>query len=534
MAISVERRKEIMAAIGYEYSEEGIKKLQSDYMARKSDVDGKWGPNTENCALTVYYVKKHTKNFKPKEFMCECGGRYCCGYPDYMKPEELVHIQTIRDHYGRPITITSGLRCKGWNKHLNGSVENSGHLKGFALDFYQRGVTDTVDNRKKSIEYMESLPNHKFSYGKAMKGSDGVYRRADYMGNAMHTETKAGSISTQPVAQKVEAAPAKASKLTVDGVAGVATIKAAQRKFGTVVDGYITGQNKNLKRYYPGVIAVRCGSGGSSLVVAIQKWVGVAADGVWGKATSKGLQKKLKALGYYYGEIDGIAGEGTIKAWQHYLNGDEAKKPYEGQVIDVSEFQDSINWEKVKATGIVGAIIRCGYRGCEKGTLNEDAHFMEHIKGAHAAGLKIGVYMFTEGINASEGKEEAAYALNLIKKAGVPLSYPIAVDTEPAYYKKNGKRYAGRANGLSQSKRTEVIKAFCEEIIRQGYKPMIYASLSWLNNKLNISKLPYDVWVAQYNSTCDYKGSHILWQYTSTGTVDGIKGDVDMNRCYIK
>ena len=201
-------------------------------------------------------------------------------------------------------------------------------------------------------------------------------------------------------------------------------------------------------------------------------------------------------------------------------------------MIDVSEFQSEINWNKVKSDGIEGVIIRCGYRGAEKGGLQEDPMFLNHIKGAYKAGLKVGVYMFTEGINAAEGKEEAVYALNLVKKVGIPLSFPIGVDTEDVFYEKNGKRYAGRANGLSRAKRTEVIKAFCEEIKSQGYEPMIYGSTSWLNNKLDMSKLPYDVWVAQYSSKCEYKGKYLLWQYTSKGSVDGVKGNVDMNYYY--
>lgn len=202
---------------------------------------------------------------------------------------------------------------------------------------------------------------------------------------------------------------------------------------------------------------------------------------------------------------------------------------YKGDVVDVSYVQSKeIDWKKVKADGITGAIIRCGFRGYESAKLQEDAMFMKHIKGAHAAGLKVGVYFFTEAINAKEGKEEAAYAISLIKKAGVPLAYPIAVDTEAI----NAKNV--RANNISKAKRTEAIKAFCEEIKRQGFEPMIYASTSWLNSKLDMSKLPYKVWCAQYYKKCEYKGAYILWQYTSTGSVNGISGAVDVSHCYIK
>lgn len=542
--ISEEKRKEILEYLGYEYSETGIRKLQADYMLRKKDSDGIWGRDTENTALTVYYVKKHTKNFSAKEFRCDCGGRHCCGYPDYMKPEELVHIQTIRDHYGRPITVTSGLRCKGRNNELRGSAENSGHMTGYAIDFYQAGVTDTLANRKKSIEYMRSLPNHKFSYGQAMKGTDGVYRSASYMGNAMHTECKPGSVDPTPT-KKEEKKDTTPSKLTVDGLAGVATIKAAQKRFGTVIDGYITGQRDDLKKYYPAIIAVKSGKGGSALVRAIQQWTRTTVDGIWGKGTTIALQKKLKELGYYTGELDGIAGKETVTAWQHWLNGDEPKKtePKKEEpktsdtVIDVSDFQDTINWDKVKAAGIMGVVVKCGYRGAETPRLVQDKRFLEHIKGAYKAGLKVGVYFFTEAINAAEGKEEAEYTLKLIKELGLPLSFPVGVDSENVTWKNpDGTKGYGRANdkNLSASKRTEAIKAFCETIESAGYKSMIYASTSWLNNQLKMSELPYYVWCAQYYSKCEYKGDYVMWQYTSDGSVPGVEGDVDMNHCYLK
>ena len=272
-------------------------------------VDGIYGPQTDNALRTAWNVHLYCKDFKTKEFMCECGGKYCGGYPDYMKPSELMHIQTIRDHYGRPITITSGLRCKGWNKHLNGSVENSGHLTGLALDFYQAGVTDTVANRKASMKYIRALPNHKFSYGAYMNGTDGIYRKASYMGNAMHTECSNTTPSTPD------------GKLNVDGVAGGCTIVRIQTVFGmSVKDGVISGQNKSLGKFYPSVIAVQYGKGGSATVKRLQKWAGATQDGIWGQGTSKALQHKLNSEGYNAGTEDGIFGTGSVIAFQKWLN----------------------------------------------------------------------------------------------------------------------------------------------------------------------------------------------------------------------
>ena len=333
--------------------------------------------------------------------------------------------------------------------------------------------------------------------------------------------------------------PAPIPKLVVDGVGGPSTVCAMQRFFGTPEDGVISGQAKSGKNSYPALTSVSYGKGGSTCIAKLQKWCGAEADGVLGPKTVKAWQKKLGV------EADGIFGKGSMKAWQKYLNSQlfkEEKKTETKQetkkeetkakktddlVIDVSYVQTSIDWAKVKAAGVKGAIVRCGYRGYEKGTLKEDVMYLNHIQGAAKAGLKVGIYFFTEAINAKEGKEEAAYAIKLLKKAGVAISYPVAIDTE--HINASGVR----ANNLSKAKRTEVIKAFCEEIKRQGYEPMIYASTSWLNNKLDMSKLPYKVWCAQYYKECQYKGNVVMWQYTSEGKVDGIKGVVDLNHCYI-
>ena len=327
-------------------------------------------------------------------------------------------------------------------------------------------------------------------------------------------------------------------KLTVDGIGGTNTIRAMQKYFGTPQDGVLSGQNKSLNKYYPSITAVEYGNGGSACVKKLQKWVGTTQDGVLGEKTIKAWQKKIGV------SADGVFGANSMKAWQKYLNeklyGDnsqtaEPPKPViDYRIIDISNFQDTIDFAKVKADGIKGVIVKCGYRGAESGGLYEDSRFIEHIQNAYKVGLAVGIYMFTEGITAEEGKEEADYAIKMWKKAGVPISYPIAVDTENVfYYDDNGKRQPGRANSLTKAKRTEVINAFCEEIKSKGYEPMIYASTSWLNSKLNMSKLPYKVWVAQYASICEYSGDYIIWQYTSEAKVDGIKGNVDMNHCYV-
>lgn len=533
MALLTEaQRKAYFKELGLgEYNEKNILKMQKKYMLRKTDYDGVYGSDCDNLLKHLKAVKDNCKNFAPEEFRCGCNGRYCCGYPTWMKPIELKNIQSIRSHFGKPMTVTCGVRCTRYNQEVRGTTRSE-HLFGLACDYYIQGVTDTLENRKQSIKWISKLPNHHYTYGNGIyaetnngKTKTG-YKSAPGMGNALHTDCKEGTTPTPTT-----------GKLAVDGIGGPATIKAMQKFFSSAQDGVISGQNLSLQmKYYPSLISVKGGSGGSPCIKNLQRWVGVTQDGVLGQATIKAWQKRIGAT------VDGVFGVVSMKIWQTYLNNhdkpDYPPSPTPAKsikLIDVSNFQSDINWTKVKAAGIKGVIVKCGFRGAGSGKLNEDSMFLKHIKGAYAAGLAVGIYMFTEAINEKEGREEADYAIKQWEKAGVPISFPIAVDTENVFYEEDGKKKAGRANDtkLSKANRTAAIKAFCEQIKAKGYKPMIYASLTWLNNQLDMSKLPYDVWVAQYNSTCDYKGKYIIWQYTSGGKVDGVKGNVDLNKCYI-
>lgn len=188
MALLTEaQRKKRFEYLGLgEYNEANIRKFQKKYL-RKQDVDGEWGIDSDNALRHVYNVKRYTKSFAPEEFKCDCGGRYCTGYPTYMKKAELINLQKIRNHYGVPMKVTQGVRCTGRNRELRGSVVNSGHLKGYACDFYMGGVTDTLANRKAAIKWMKKLDNTEYIYGNGIN-SNGYAVNAPYMGNAMHYE----------------------------------------------------------------------------------------------------------------------------------------------------------------------------------------------------------------------------------------------------------------------------------------------------------------------------------------------------------
>ena len=191
--------------------------------------------------------------------------------------------------------------------------------------------------------------------------------------------------------------------------------------------------------------------------------------------------------------------------------------------IDVSKYQKGINWQKVKNAGINFVIIRCGYRGYGSGVLVEDPMFASHISGAKGAGLRVGVYFFSQAINEAEAVEEASMAVKLANRYGINM--PIAIDSE---YAAGGR---GRADGLSKADRTKITIAFCNTVANSGHTPMVYASKNWFSEHLSPSQFPgsYRIWVAQYASKCTYSGRYDIWQNTSKGQVDGISGNVDMN-----
>ena len=193
--------------------------------------------------------------------------------------------------------------------------------------------------------------------------------------------------------------------------------------------------------------------------------------------------------------------------------------------IDVSKYQSSIDWEQVKTAGVKFVIIRIGYRGYGSGALVLDPMFEQHFTNARNAGLKVGVYFFSQAVNEEEAREEAmgcAYVLN-----GRKLDYPIYFDTEAS----GGKN--GRADGLGVEDRTKCAIAFCEEVKAQGYKPGVYASTLWFRQRVDLSRLTgYSIWNAHYNVasspiSCD------LWQGTCTARIPGYGGQIDVNISYV-
>lgn len=193
--------------------------------------------------------------------------------------------------------------------------------------------------------------------------------------------------------------------------------------------------------------------------------------------------------------------------------------------IDVSRWNEEIDWEAVKADGVEFAIIRCGYRGASSGALVLDPMYERNIKGAIEAGIPVGVYFFTQATSEVEAIEEASMVISLIEDYDV--DYPVFLDSENA----GG---TGRADGLEPEERAKYHAAFLETISAAGYETGIYASKNWLNDQLDMTELSqYKTWLAEYTDVPTYDQYFDMWQYTSKGIVDGIDTRVDLNVCYM-
>ena len=199
------------------------------------------------------------------------------------------------------------------------------------------------------------------------------------------------------------------------------------------------------------------------------------------------------------------------------------------QGIDVSKYQGDINWGAVKNSGVDFAMIRLGYRGMQAGTLQLDSQFTNNIEGAHAAGVQIGIYFFTQAVNTAEAEEEAQYVIDWLSQYPDYVSYPVIIDIEAAA----GSRLDNA--GLTANEKTAICRTFCEKIQRAGYTAGIYSNKNYLETQLNINELAdsFYIWLAHYTNQTSYAGRYNMWQYTSSGTVSGISGYVDMDIAYI-
>ena len=187
--------------------------------------------------------------------------------------------------------------------------------------------------------------------------------------------------------------------------------------------------------------------------------------------------------------------------------------------IDVSEFQGNIDWNKVKKDGIKFAILRVGF-GMDI-TSQDDKYIERNIAECERLGIPYGVYLFSYANTVDKAKSEAEHTLRIIK--GHKLALGVWYDIED-----------NKTSGsVGKEALTNIINTYCNTIKNAGYDVGIYASLNWLNNKIESSvQDKWPVWVAQYYKECQYKKDYKIWQYASDGKVDGISGRCDMNYYY--
>ena len=230
---------------------------------------------------------------------------------------------------------------------------------------------------------------------------------------------------------------------------------------------------------------------------------------------------------YYYSSTthEPVTGIQCIDDKLYYFDADGVLQKGKTFGVDVSKYQKNIDWEQIKKAGVSFVIVRIGYGA--SGALVLDPMFEEHFTNVKNAGLKVGVYFFSQATTEEEAKEEAfacAYVLN-----GRKLDYPIFFDTEAS----GASGGSGRADGLGVADRTKCAVAFCEEVKANGYKPGVYASTLWYRNRVDLSSLTkYTIWNAHYgvaSSPIDCA----LWQGTCTARLPGYKGDLDVNISYI-
>lgn len=212
--------------------------------------------------------------------------------------------------------------------------------------------------------------------------------------------------------------------------------------------------------------------------------------------------------------------------------------------IDISNHQGALSvsqFQQIKALGIPCVILRCGYTRLLTFSMNEDASFRTNINNAYAAGMKIGVYYYSQAKNTDEAKREANYTLRLINPYRGKISMPVAFD-----YEFGGRLNAMVARKAGRAAMTDNAITYCNTIRAAGYTPMFYGNVTMLNNYMNRDTVHahYPVWLAHYTKSgkaTDYSRDIYMWQYSSSGKLNRastgkaiVKGRIDMDYVFVK
>lgn len=195
--------------------------------------------------------------------------------------------------------------------------------------------------------------------------------------------------------------------------------------------------------------------------------------------------------------------------------------------IDISKWQGTIDWKSVKADGVEFAFIRIGYgyytvkNSVKKYAQELDSMYVDNIKKATAENIPVGVYIYSKARTVEDATAEAKFVIENLQ--GYKISYPVAIDLEDASQKDLSKEQLGK-----------IAKAFCDEIRRAGYTPMLYCNNDWYSNYIDVGQIPdVEKWVAQYNSYYNKSIPRSIWQCSDNGRINGITGSVDIDFGYV-
>lgn len=194
--------------------------------------------------------------------------------------------------------------------------------------------------------------------------------------------------------------------------------------------------------------------------------------------------------------------------------------------VDLSKYQNKVDFAAIQNEGIDFCILRVGSRGYETGVIQEDEKFEEFISGAEAVNMPVGLYFFSQAVTVAEAVEEANFVISKIGEH--KITYPIAYDME---FIANDN---SRIETLTKAEKTDIALAFLTRIEEAGYTGMVYGNKEWLLKRVELHRFEdYDVWLAQEDNIPDYPYSYSMWQYTKQGEVYGIEGYVDLNISFI-
>ncbi len=196
--------------------------------------------------------------------------------------------------------------------------------------------------------------------------------------------------------------------------------------------------------------------------------------------------------------------------------------------IDVSVYQGDIDWEQVRSAGFEFVMMRVGNRGYVTGNISEDQNFRKNIEGALDAGLKVGVYFFSQAITPDEALEEANFVIDAIE--GYDITFPIAYDWEIVH---DADGDTARTAHIEPTDLTDNFLVFAQRLEKAGYTPVLYSNKKTAIWKYDLARLSgYDIWYAEYNDLPSLPYKWEMWQYCSDGIVPGINGNVDLNICF--